>query len=301
MNEQKTLSLTLTTPEILDALMGIDSTALNGILKLLGGRNKVIDFLVEYFKDHPNDLKNNQKNEVFQYILFECSGNNTYREDWEELWPKLEDLPLSFLVDALQSYKPGKNGANAEDVAIDWLLSWKYNTGEMTQEIYGELVPYFDNDSLPDALDNFQKIIHFKNELELFEDLNFIENNYTDFDFDKSEITEILKGIVLARKLDDPIKLELFLNLVDWYAPNKSPIGPRYRTEFILDIFQVDDNSGIEMFSEDSMERIKENFYDIDFDFDSVEMVKEFNQNMIKDECNHITKMQAINPNYRHD
>ena len=168
MSERKTLSLTLTAPEILDALMGIDSTTLNSILKLLGGRSTVINFLVGCFEDNPNDLKNDQKREVFQYILFECSGNSTYREDWEELWHKLEDLPLSFLVDTLQCYKPGKNGADAEDVAVSWLMSWKYDTNEMTQEVFDELVQYFDKDDLPDLLDAFKKIAHFKNELELF-------------------------------------------------------------------------------------------------------------------------------------
>lgn len=290
----------LNASEILDALAGIDSSTLTSILKILGGRNNLIDFLVEYFKEFPNDLKNDQKNEVFQYILFECSGSSTYREDWEELWPKLEDLPLGFLVDALQAYKPGKNGADAEDVAVSWLLSWKYNTNEVTQEIYNELVQYFDKDSLPEALDKFKKREHYINELCLFEDLDFIEDNYTYFDFDKEEISEILKGIILARKLDDPIKLSIFLALVEWYAPKKNPFGPQYRKEFILEIIQVDDESGIEMFSENSWEKIREEFYDIDFEI-SAEMVKDSNQQMIQDECNHITKMQKINPNYRHD
>ena len=92
-------------------------------------------------KSNENDLE--KYIDVFGEILFEHSGSSTYFEDWDNYWDKIKDLPLKILVDLLLIYKPGKHRESHEDVALNYLLSNKYNESEATLEIYEELKDYF--------------------------------------------------------------------------------------------------------------------------------------------------------------
>ena len=84
--------------EFLDIILGLDVEPLKQVLKLFGGRNRVIHILSIYFKSNPEYLDNEQYRDLFQSILFECSGSDTYSEDWEKLWDTLQVLPLKFML-----------------------------------------------------------------------------------------------------------------------------------------------------------------------------------------------------------
>jgi hypothetical protein len=292
------LNSVVTVEELLDT-MNEDESSIKHLIKVYGGYNTVSSVLLNYLLN--NDL-GEEYLRIIGYVIFDNSPNSSYYKDWEYWELELKKLSLNKVVFLLSEFCPKyKNSSDYGNTILDWLLNNKYST-KLTIEIYNELKDLFEKYEIDsDSMDIFRHHEHFKNELKLFNDVDFIRNNYTNFGFDKNEILEILKGLVIKRKIDNPAKLNLFLALIEWYAPKKMPFGPNYRKEFILEIILANDESGIESWSEDSFERIREEFYDIDFNYESYEMIKSLNDGMIQDEVNHIKKMTELNPSYRHD
>lgn len=289
----------ITPTKFLDKIMGLDDGPLLMVLDLFGGRESVIDILLKYFEERPDELGDANILNSFDQILFRCSGNETYVQDWDLLWDKLENLPIGILIHLLESNPPGKRNQNCSDVALNYLLSNKYNKSEATLEIYEELKDYF-IDEQPEEFIKFREKQHFINELKLFNDLNFIEDKYTEINFEINEIKELLKEIVISRKLENLHQIKLFLTLVNWYAP-KNSFDRKYKDAFVLEIFEVDDNSGIPMWSDEVIDLWKEEFYNIDFDWSNSEIIKDQINSSCKNEANYISEQLKINPNYRHD
>ena len=292
------LNSTVTVEELLDIIKE-DEDSIKHLIKIYGGYEKVSSLLLNYLIN--NDL-GEENLRFIGYIIFDNSPRESYFKDWEYWELELKKLNLKTLVFLLGEFCPKyKNSSDYGNTILDWLLNNKYST-KLNASIYNELKDLFEKYEVDsDSMDVFRHREHFKNELGLFDYLDFIRNNYTNFDFDKNEILEMLKGLVIRRKIDDPVKLNLFLNLIDWYAPKKNPFGPNYRKEFILEIIEANDESGIETWSEESFSMIQDKFFDIDFRYESFHTVKSINDGIIQDEVNHITKMQSQFPTYRHD
>ena len=292
------LNSTVTVEELLDIIKE-DEDSIKHLIKIYGGYEKVSSLLLNYLIN--NDL-GEENLRFIGYIIFDNSPRESYFKDWEYWELELKKLNLKTLVFLLSEFCPKyKNSSDYGNTILDWLLNNKYST-KLNASIYNELKDLFEKYEVDsDSMDVFRHREHFKNELGLFDYLDFIRNNYTNFDFDKNEILEMLKGLVIRRKIDDPVKLNLFLNLIDWYAPKKNPFGPNYRKEFILEIIEANDESGIETWSEESFSIIQDKFFDIDFRYESFHTVKSINDGIIQDEVNHITKMQSQFPTYRHD
>lgn len=284
--------------EFLDIILNMDADPMKQVLKLFGGRHKVINLLSIYFEANPEYTTNDQYGDLFKYILFDCSEAKTYREDWDNLWDTIKDLPLKFLVDALECYPPGKRNQNGADVALSYILWNKYRTSELTPEIYEQLKDLFED--TPKDFETFKEKQHYIDELKLFNDPDFLYNNYTNISFETKEILNLLKEVVISRKLDTPEKISTFLNIVDWFAP-KNSFDRKYQDAFILEIFESDDESGEDMWSESSIDLWKEKFYNVDFDFTNSDTINSCIKDSVQQESDHISKMLEINPNYRHD
>lgn len=292
------LEIKIEESEFLHKLHGMDIDSLKQVLELFGGRHQLITDLVKYFKTEPTKLENDKIKEVFIEILFDCSSDTTYVKDWDHLWARIESLPLGFLIEALETYPPGRHCDNNSDVALNYIMWHRYGTNTLNSKIYEELKDLFDGE--PEDFAKFKLKQHYIDELLLFNDIDFLNNNYTDVSFETKEILDLLKQVVIGRKLDTPGKLFQFLSLVDWYAP-KNSFDRKYKDTFVLELFESDDGSGEDMWSETSVELWREHFYGIDFDWSCSEAITDQIKDSIQRESNHISKMLEINPNYRHD
>ena len=121
----------------------------------------------------------------------------------------------------------------------------------------------------------------FLNDLKTICDLDHLDG--LDINTSEEEILEIFKKIVISRKIEEPDQLNLFLNLISW---NSSKLNKPQDT-FVLEIFNVNDDSGIPMWNNESIELWKFAFPNIDFDFIKDEsmgtknQIKNFKQNLI--------------------
>lgn len=133
--------------DFLNTLIKIEKVsqyALTESLNLFGGRNIVIQLLFNFFTAEPDKLKEpyDEYIEIYKSILFDCSNNKFYNEDWDEVWYIVKDLPLRFVVDCLECYPPGKRNIPAADRALSFLLNNKYYSS-LNNEIYNELKDLF--------------------------------------------------------------------------------------------------------------------------------------------------------------
>lgn len=112
--------------------------------------------------------------------------------------------------------------------------------------------------------------------------LSNVDDNF-DVNANEEEILGIFKNIVISRKIEEPDHLNLFLNLISWYSSKLN----KPQDTFVLEIFNVDDDSGIPMWNNESIELWKFAFPNINFDFikeESMEtknQIKNFKQNLI--------------------
>lgn len=294
------LNSKISIPNFLDDIHKIEcDDSLKIILELFGGRFYIVNTLLDFLSDSNNYSVLEERYDLIGKILFELSDKETYKEDWEEFHEKLLKIPDNILLNWLLDYKPGKIKDDAEDIALDWLVTNQFN-GKLTNENFKILKDLFQIADTPKELITFEKNMHFIDELKLFEDLSFIDKSYTSFSFETNEILEILKNIVINRKLGDFGHLELFMRLVKWYAPTKSIMDSHKYRAFVLEVFEADDDSGVEMFSTNTFQIIQEYFHDINF-MDSADEHKQMYQIKVEDEANYISKMQSQYPNYRHD
>ena len=115
----------------------------------------------------------------------------------------------------------------------------------------------------------------FLNDLKTLCDLDHLDS--LDVNTSEEEILEIFKKIVISRKIEEPDQLNLFLNLISW---NASKLNKPQDT-FVLEIFNTNDDSGIPMWNNESIELWKFAFPNINFDFikdEQIEMEKVKNE-----------------------
>ena len=101
----------------------------------------------------------------------------------------------------------------------------------------------------------------FLNDLKTICDLDHLDG--LDVNTSEEEILGIFKKIVISRKIEEPDQLNLFLNLISW---NSSKLNKPQDT-FVLEIFNANDDSGIPMWNDESIELWKFKFPNINFDF----------------------------------
>ena len=289
--------------DFLDTLIEIENVsqyALGKSLKLFGGRNNVIQLLFNFFTTEPDKLEDDNYSTLYKSILFDCSLNQTYKDDWDEVWYLVKDLPLKFIVNTLEEYPPGKKSIQGEDRALSFLLNNYYNCNYLTKDIYNELKSLFECE--PIDFKKFRKQEQFKIKILEFNDLEWLKENYSEFSFDRDEILNLLKQVIINNKLDNLMKFDLFIDVVKFFAPYNT-INKRYRDAFILEVFESIE--GIEMLDEEwDKEKYKllvENFPEIDFEIDNSKDIKDSIDIVCKEEADHITKQLQNNPNYRHD
>mgnify|MGYP003586720424 CR=1 FL=1 len=259
---------------------------------------------IELRIENPDYFKKAYSDAVLWELLTSDPETNNTSEAWSRyskqiarLWDKHINIFQSLFEYEAPSYKK-------EDTTIEWLLEEVYGGRkfqDLEQEEINKIAKFYDNDSYPAVLAEYMHEQGFQDWLENFDTAyEQVDETYTITKCNTFDIKEALKNVVINRKISNPIILNTFFSVVDWYAPTKNPFGPNYRKEYILEIFQVDDNSGIPMWSEDMFQMIKDHYYDIDFD-DCFEMVREQNQNRIREEADYISEKLKQNPNYRHD
>ena len=99
----------------------------------------------------------------------------------------------------------------------------------------------------------------------------------------EKEILETFKEIVISRKIEEPDHLNLFLNLISWYSSKLN----KPQDTFVLEICNADDDSGIPMWNNESIELWKFKFPNINFDFikdelmETKKQIKNFKQNLV--------------------
>lgn len=101
---------------------------------------------------------------------------------------------------------------------------------------------------------------NFLNNLKTLGDLG--DSDDLDINSSEKEILEAFKKIVIFRKIEEHDQLNLFLNLISWYSSKLN----KPQDTFVLEIFNADDNSGIPMWNNTSIELWKFAFPNIDFD-----------------------------------
>ena len=99
----------------------------------------------------------------------------------------------------------------------------------------------------------------------------------------EKEILETFKEIVISRKIEEPDHLNLFLNLISWYSSKLN----KPQDTFVLEIFNANDDSGIPIWNDESIELWKFKFPNINFDFikdelmETKKQIKNFKQNLV--------------------
>ena len=254
------------TAQLLEILELCESEALAKVLLgKLGGVELLVNKIVSEYKDIPPTEDSLKDIYILGELIFSTVGSDTYVEDWDKWFEYLRPLPVGYLIMLISNWCPKRHRDELDDSVLSYLLSCYYNS-DLTQQIYDEISEFFEKEDLePTMFEQFKKKIHFRDELALFDDVSFIENYYTNFSFETTEILEILKGIILARKLNDFNQIELFIRLVKWYAPSKSVFDTHNYKAFVLEVFETDDESGVEMFSTNALQIIHEYFYDVNF------------------------------------
>ena len=293
------LKAELSTSEFIDKLSGIDEPyVLNTIMDLFGGRIQVIDILIDYFKENEDSLEEGAVYDLLKQILFQCSGNETYSQDWELLYDKIKVLPLGVIVRLLEEHTPRKRNENSADISLKYLLNNRYNS-RLTKEIYEELKDLFEDE--PDEFKIFRRKQKLIDKVEQFEDTDYIYNNYCEVSFDESEILELLKQVVVDKKLDTTEKLNIFIRMVKFFAPLNNFNGRRYRDVFVLEIFEGNDGSEITLWSQDQVSIWYEEFPNIDFNYSSSHDIKDRIKNINSEEAKYISEKNKLNPNYNHN
>ena len=125
------------------------------------------------------------------------------------------------------------------------------------------------------------KMENFLNNLKKLSNINGPDS--LNINSSEKEILETFKEIVISRKIEEPDHLNLFLNLISWYSSKLN----KPQDTFVLEIFNANDDSGIPMWNNESIELWKREFPNINFDFikdesmETEEQIKNFKQNLV--------------------
>ena len=125
------------------------------------------------------------------------------------------------------------------------------------------------------------KMENFLNNLKKLSNINGPDS--LNINSSEKEILETFKEIVISRKIEEPDHLNLFLNLISWYSSKLN----KPQDTFVLEIFNANDDSGIPMWNDESIELWKFKFPNINFDFikdelmETKKQIKNFKQNLV--------------------
>ena len=273
-----------------------DSNDRRPLLELIG-RKFFIGECIELFLENGTFAKENYS--IFNEILFDDNfQGETELEMWDEFWlDGLNKFPLEYLVETMLKHPPCYRSSKRSDATLDYLLRRYYQVSEvdsLNDNQIEELANLFDEfDEIPSELNEYKNKKEFENKLLEFEDLDYLNNNYTNNSYETKEIQELLCKVADSGKINKD-NLNDFCIIIDWYAP-KNMFDRKYRDTFVLSIFES--NIG---WTEDEYNIFDDYFYNINFD-ECAQMYQDIINQSYQDESDHISRQLKLNPNYRHD
>ena len=248
------------------------------------------DILVELnFSEFESQAFNYLQNEVkhcdeIAHIFTVCSGAKNGQEFLDDHFELLKKYPIQAIIPLVNSilcyYR------NPEERALQYLLSNYYKVYELNLEIYNEIKDFIECETIS----RFESELEFKSELQKFNDINYLQNNYINFKIPIDDFIELFN----SNKIDSLEKLQVAIDILKWNSPKKYTLGNN-RAQEILKVFES------HLWSENEMNLWSDNFYDIDFEFDSYALAKQVNDARIQAEVKHISEMNKKFPTYRHD
>ncbi len=278
--------------ELIESLEG-NSKAAKIIVDGLGGIDTVLDTILPEIKEDEPELIY-----IVGELIFSTLGADTYKEDWENYFPRLIKLPLKLLVILLINWCPKKHKDNLDDSILSYLLNMYYES-DLTKAIYDELSGIFlANDIEPKKFEQLKFDEHFKDELLKFEDLKFLDENKYKITIETKVLQSYLCQIVVGNKLDTEDKLRAFVEFVDYFSPSNH-FDKKYRDLFIITVFESIQING-EEWEEYEYDIWETHFYNVNFEWSSSDH-SQIIEESIKQESDHISKMLKLSPNYRHD
>ena len=272
--------------------------------KLLKEVDPTYDTLLELYENDKTDLVEDLLELIEKDFDEELSANvfdklsdleRYYSDCWDEwIIPEIRDRlqknksvnPKNIIV-GLHACPPKKNGQDVSDILagrLNGILDLKYSN--CNDELFQWMEEYC---GIPPEWEEEMNINHFTDELKDFNDPKAIEEMMdAGIDYDEIKMEDILTELAQNGKANN--HLELFLRLIDASSP-ASNCFRSYDKEYKANII----NEGT--WDEKEFNKITEEFYDVDFEMPYSDIIKE----SVQAECDHITKMTAINPLYRHD
>jgi hypothetical protein len=224
-----------------------------------------------------------EKWEFNNFLKLRCVRTDDIEKDIETFLNIQHDLYSN------NEYYRYKKGYYTDEMFVSFRYIFELKTEEsLTMEI---LEIYDDYDGLPEKykekLDNMKIIPNVIS----MKDLTFIENNFKDINYNRDEeIVCILRECVANSETDN--QADQVIRMIDWFKPSSGAFEKNKQCAFICSVLNDQ-----EYFWNKFEDKIKEEFYYVDFEFDYEGMY----QMQIEDEVNHITKMTEKYPNYRHD
>ena len=273
-----------------------DSNDRRPLLELIG-RKFFIGECIELFLENGTFAKENYS--IFNEILFDDNfQGETELEMWDEFWlDGLNKFPLEYLVETMLEHKPGYRSRRRSDASLDYLLRRYYQVSKvdsLNDNQIEELANLFDEfDEIPSDMKDYKNKKEFETKILEFEDLDYLNNNYTNISYETKEIQELLCKVADSGKINKD-NLNDFCIIIDWYAP-KNMFDRKYRDTFVLSIFE----SNID-WTEEEYNIFDDYFYNINFD-ECAQMYQDIINQSYQDESDHISRQLKLNPNYRHD
>ena len=202
----------------------------------------------------------------------------------------IKRYPIIFVLDAL-SVTLKKYWQNVHDDVFDYMLDNYYFYDEKDLEnkkiIYDQLKGYIECDKL----NEFAANVIFIEKLFEFEDIEYLEDNYSNTNV---SIDELIK-VIQTGNVNSLDKLDTFISILKWNLPNNNGFLP-YKKLNALKVFESKED-----WSNNELKLWSDNFYYIDFKYDSAFDIENSISNTIKAESKHISEMNKKFPNYRHD
>lgn len=289
------MELSLPIKDIINLCYGQDNPN-NMIKKLSLGYADIIEKILSDI-----DIYNSEQLETVGQIIFDDDDFRSYKESWSNWESIMVTLSDAILLQWLIDFKPGKRSEECLDVALNWLMYNKYGVhyfDDLSGDIQKSLIVLFIDD-LPEEIKKFKEKNHFIDEMVLFQDFDFLDNNIIKFDFEVNEIKEILCQIVKDGKIDTIEKLKNLCSYIKAFKP-KNSFDRKYGDAFVLEIFESIESVGSDKWSDEFISVWKEEF-NIDFEWVNLDTVRDNINTSCAKESKYIDEQLKINPNYRHD
>ena len=243
---------------------------------------------------------NNKEDAIYNILDKIMDIDNNYVEIYDDyIVPELKDrlekdlkVTIEWVIYAIINWKPGRIKDDVGYVLEEYLKKiYKCNSWlDLPEHVLDAVKVYDDGDYVPSEWKLHYRIEAFMKLLNTFEDYDTIESelSYLDYDLEESDMFEALCELAQNGKANN--NLDLFIKIIDDTAPAANGFR-RYDKEFKANII----NEGT--WDEEEFNTITTQFHDVDFETPYSMII----QSSIQDEVDHINKMTAINPLYRHD